>query len=416
MDHGSEARFASNDHRESVSEWSFFVAAVLLQLQDAVAQAMLRIRLRLLQGTVMLCSLFLLVWTATFLYGSFYYFYMPNAVYHTPVHFYYRSDCESSASHLCSYPTANISMQRNSKNQVMVFGQSYRISLELDVPDSPANQELGMFMIRMTCYSAEGRVVVSSLRSATQLLTASSSRFTMLRYRSDLVRTAEMLLFLPAYVTGVAKQKQLLQVELFSDYTDNPYSPSVRAIVEILSSRVQIYSAQLYVHAHFTGITYLLFEFPLMSALLGICSNVIFLSFMLLFSYTRLLLGVTRTTQQSITNRHISEGMMDNSHREEDRAGAPNSLADIPVLRDRLHTRPTAVVQQGPNLLADSTIRHKMGPKQASTVTEEEAEDIKKSLNFMPEEIANISKQQKQLIMDLTGEIKDLRRQNDDKD
>lgn len=48
-------------------------------------------------------------------------------------------------------------------------------------------------------------------------------------------------------------------------------------------------------------------------------------------------------------------------------------------------------------------------------MTDEELEEIKKSLNFMSEEITTISKQQK-VIMDLFEEIKDLRRQNEEKD
>lgn len=46
----------------------------------------------------------------------------------------------------------------------------------------------------------------------------------MLRYRSGLLRYLGTLLFLPAYLSGAAEQKQLLEVELFSDYTDDPVS------------------------------------------------------------------------------------------------------------------------------------------------------------------------------------------------
>lgn len=48
----------------------------------------------------------------------------------------------------------------------------------------------------------------------------------ILRYRSDLLRTLGTLLFLPAFLTGAAEQKQVLEVELFSDFTDNPVSPA----------------------------------------------------------------------------------------------------------------------------------------------------------------------------------------------
>lgn len=46
----------------------------------------------------------------------------------------------------------------------------------------------------------------------------------MLRYRSDLVRILETLLLLPAFLTGKAEQKQMIEVELFSEYTDDPVS------------------------------------------------------------------------------------------------------------------------------------------------------------------------------------------------
>lgn len=39
-------------------------------------------------------------------------------------------------------------------------------------------------------------------------------------------------------------------------YVCGQYAPSVTAVIEILSDKVQIYSSHLYIHAHFTGIRY----------------------------------------------------------------------------------------------------------------------------------------------------------------
>uniref|UniRef100_A0A3B4ZUP0 Seipin n=1 Tax=Stegastes partitus TaxID=144197 RepID=A0A3B4ZUP0_9TELE len=254
--------------RENV-EPSVLIGQALLRFQDAVAMAIARARQRVVQGFIVFSIVFLLLWLAAFLYGSFYYSYMPKAAFSAPVHYYYR--CVSSF--LCSYPLANISLMRNRKH-VLTFGQAYQISLRLEVPDSPTNQDLGMFMIKTTCFSQEGGQVASSARSS------------MLRYRSDLLRTLGTLLFLPAFLTGAAEQRQVLDVELFSDYTDDPYAPSVTAVIEILSNKVQIYSSQLYVHAHFTGIRYLLFYFPVLSALVGVSSNFVFLSILFILSYS----------------------------------------------------------------------------------------------------------------------------------
>ncbi|KAM9849682.1 seipin-like [Aulostomus maculatus] len=268
---------------------------------------MSRTRQRALQGFVVFSVMVLLFWIAAFLYGTFYYSYMPLATYSTPVHYHYRTECDPPGSFMCSYPMANVSLMRNKKH-VLTFGQAYQISLQLEMPDSPVNRNLGMFMIKTTCFSQHGGQTVTSARSTRQLLSASSSRFSMLRYRSDLLRSMATLLLFPAFLTGVSEQKQLLELELFSDYTDDPYAPSVAAVIEILSNEVQIYSSHLFIHAHFTGIRYLLFNFPLLSALVGVSSNFVFLSVLLIFSYVRLLLRVEWKPKQVLQRRWVLFG------------------------------------------------------------------------------------------------------------
>ncbi|KAM8908558.1 seipin-like isoform 2-T2 [Spinachia spinachia] len=291
------------------------ISRALRGLQDAVATAIAHARQRAVQGLVLFFIVTLLFLIAAFLYSSFYYSYMPLAAFNAPVHYYYRTDCESPSSFLCSYPVANISLMRNKKH-VLTFGQAYEMSLQLEMPDSPTNQELGMFMIKTTCYSQAGRKVASSARSG------------MLRYRSDLLRYLGTLLFLPAFLTGVAEQKQALQVELFSDFTDDPYFPSMTAVIEILSSKVQIYSSQLVIHAHFTGVRYLLFNFPLLSTIVGVSTNFIFLSVVFVLCYVRLVLRVDWGPRQIASDGLLSDWdkNTENNQQEEggDAAGAEN--------------------------------------------------------------------------------------------
>lgn len=61
----------------------------LLWLQDTVAVTVLWARRTLLRVAVLLCVLALELWVAVFLYGSFYYSYVPSASFATPVHIYY---------------------------------------------------------------------------------------------------------------------------------------------------------------------------------------------------------------------------------------------------------------------------------------------------------------------------------------
>uniref|UniRef100_A0A3B5KWG4 Seipin n=1 Tax=Xiphophorus couchianus TaxID=32473 RepID=A0A3B5KWG4_9TELE len=259
---------------EEAGEPSVVIGLVLLRLQHAVVLWFSRARRRLLQGFTVFSTVLLLLWIATFLYGTFYYSYMPKAAFSAPVYYYYRTNCESPSSFWCSYPVANVSLMRNGKH-ALTFGQVYRMYLQLEMPDSPTNHEVGMFMIKTTCFSQDGGQVASSARTG------------MLRYRSDLLNTLGTLLLLPAFLSGAAEQKQVVQVELFSEFTDDPYAPSVMAAIEILSSKVQIYSSHLFVHAHFTGLRYLLFYYPVLSALIGVATNFTFLSFLFILSYMR---------------------------------------------------------------------------------------------------------------------------------
>lgn len=47
----------------------------------------------------------------------------------------------------------------------MIFGQPYRVSLELEMPESPVNEHLGMFMVKMSCYTKDGNIVSTVSRS-----------------------------------------------------------------------------------------------------------------------------------------------------------------------------------------------------------------------------------------------------------
>uniref|UniRef100_A0A671S8D1 Seipin n=1 Tax=Sinocyclocheilus anshuiensis TaxID=1608454 RepID=A0A671S8D1_9TELE len=174
---------------------------LLLWLQDVAAVTLLRARRTLLRAAILFCVLVLLLWVSIFLYGSFYYSYMPSVSFSTPVHFFYRTDCDASDSVLCSFPMANVSLLKNGRDQVMMSGQAYRISLELEMPESPVNEQLGMFMVKMSCYTTDGTVVQSVSRS------------TMLHYRSNLLQTMSTLLFSPLLLTGVSEQKQLIEVD-----------------------------------------------------------------------------------------------------------------------------------------------------------------------------------------------------------
>ncbi|XP_075401708.1 seipin isoform X2 [Tenrec ecaudatus] len=251
----------------------------LLWAQDVGYILASRARKLLLQFGVLFCTVLLLLWVSVFLYGSFYYSYMPTVSHLSPVHFYYRTDCDSSTPSLCSFPVANVSLAKNGRDRVLMYGQPYRITLELDLPESPVNQDLGMFLVTISCYTRGGRVI------------STSSRSVMLHYRSDLLQTLGTLAFSSFLLLGFAEQKQLLEVEFYSDYRENSYVPTTGVLIEVHSKRIQMYGAYLRIHAHFTGLRYLLYNFPMTCAFVGVASNFTFLSVIVLFSYMQWVWG-----------------------------------------------------------------------------------------------------------------------------
>lgn len=69
-----------------------------------------------------------------------------------------------------------------------------------------------MFLVSMDMRSHGGE----SLRQA--------SRSTMLRYKSSLLQTISTMAFAPFFLYGVQEEKQMVTVELFSQYEEDPVS------------------------------------------------------------------------------------------------------------------------------------------------------------------------------------------------
>ncbi|XP_032814043.2 seipin [Petromyzon marinus] len=241
---------------------------------EALVLGLVRARRSLLRAALAGSVLLLLLWVSLFLYGSFYYSYMPAVSFEAPAHYHFRSDCPRLGEELCSFPVANVSLTTNhGRDQAMMFGTPYHISLELVLPESPTNQRLGMFMVVMETYGRGGE----SLQTA--------ERAVMLRYRSWLLRLMETVVNAPLLLGGWTEQKQTLDVNFYSDYRENAYRPTWGALVEIRARRVEIYSAIVRIHARFTGLRYLMYYFPVTCALVGVVSNFSFLLVAALLSY-----------------------------------------------------------------------------------------------------------------------------------
>lgn len=138
-----------------------------------------------------------------------------------------------------------------------MVGQPYRISINIDMPESDQNLELGMFM------------VCAEMRDQSTHLRSHSCRSAMLHYRSYLARTLSTIIMSPLIILGFREETQHIPVEIFSSYEDDQEHPVTDVYVEIQSKQIQFYSVTLHITAHFSGLRYIMFHWPLLSASIG---------------------------------------------------------------------------------------------------------------------------------------------------
>ena len=212
---------------------------------------------------------FLLFCAAVLLYVLFYLMYMPTATHVKAVNMQYEKICDDKNCDLQSmispYHTFPIAHLQLNKNQLMMIGQPYYINVHLDLPETPRNLDLGVFMVCI------------NMKDKENILKSHACRSTMLRYKSPWFQMIKTILYMPFYVLGLREEKQILDVEMFAKYVDTT-NPVTDIYVEIQSKVIEFYGVSVHILAHFTGFRYIIFHFPVLSAFVGIGINFMVLS------------------------------------------------------------------------------------------------------------------------------------------
>ncbi|XP_037813828.1 seipin [Lucilia sericata] len=211
----------------------------------------------------------LIIWAAVFMYAAFYYFYMPAISHTRPVHMQFKTCLDTSAP--CTFPHAHVSLTK--KQQLLMVGQAYRVIVQIDMPESPQNLDLGMFM------------VCGEMRDHESMLRGHSCRSAMMRYRSPLIRTISTWALSPLFVLGVKEEFQQVPVEIFSRYLEQKHHPITDVYVEIQSQKIQYYTVSLHIVAEFTGLRYVMYNYPVISAIVAVSTNLFFLLVVFLLSW-----------------------------------------------------------------------------------------------------------------------------------
>lgn len=120
-----------------------------------------------------------------------------------------------------------------------MVGQPYKIYIQLEMPESRVNKDLGTLLeflfdllkprlvklstpLNDTIHLMTGMFMVcASLRVRSGIEVTKACRSAMLHYRSPLLETLTTLSLSPLLVLGQTEEKQSVTVELFSDFEED---------------------------------------------------------------------------------------------------------------------------------------------------------------------------------------------------
>eukprot|EP00002_Diphylleia_rotans_P037815 TRINITY_DN8499_c0_g1_i1.p1 TRINITY_DN8499_c0_g1~~TRINITY_DN8499_c0_g1_i1.p1 ORF type:complete len:309 (+),score=34.67 TRINITY_DN8499_c0_g1_i1:53-979(+) len=188
--------------------------------------------------------------------------------------------------------------------RLLTAGYPYSVEIQLLMPESDLNLNLGMFTIQL-----------DMIGTANQTL-ATSKRSTMLRYRPPSVRGFDSILFFLPHYFGLMEHTQDVNVLLLHDFIESNEQPFHHAKLTIHVPSIHIYSSKLNVKANLRGLVYFLTEWTWTSAVL--CISLLFMAYSACFFTMR----IARSLMQKVINLTfiLSGGNLDGG-------GAPSWLS-----------------------------------------------------------------------------------------
>lgn len=291
--------------------------------------------LRLLKwcGRLMLAGLGLscLVFSATCIYAGLYYLIMPTRIIQQTLYFDYGAHPAVPRSPVVIYPhedrahlpTATVSFLTSNiqwhyapvyssgsvhheeaekeeaetettltNNRVLMPSTAYDILIQLSVPISPTNVDVGMVMINTTLETQDREILATSARPALVIEPNWFAQF-----------INPILWTVPHALLGLAPDastSQRIQLTAFNGYVESPTKPMTVAQIRLSHPAFQCTSGELIVMTQLRGIRYLMYYWWLPTAVLAICN----ISF---FEALVLLVVAVLSAQQQVVNPEDSD-------------------------------------------------------------------------------------------------------------
>jgi len=217
-------------------------------------------------------------------YCLFYFLYIPQIAHSLPVYFQYYDDIDQ--------PIAEVDLSNNSwrQNGILTGGQYYNVLIELNVPDSQHNYDLGNFMINL------------SFKNALNETVAYSSRPCIVKYKSFVQKNIETIVKTVPLFFDVAQESQTIHLPLFESFMEDEEVATTKAIVTLSNKSLHLNNAKLNFEARFHGLRYYMYHWKLLTAVLLI-SVLMFWEIVITFLLWRSILRLLRDAAEKIDKK-----------------------------------------------------------------------------------------------------------------
>lgn len=203
---------------------------------------------------------------ATVIYTCMYQRYVPHISHAFPIYFDYDTPIASTIINPDSiitqpdHPTAIVALHipEIHDQSILTDNQWYRISVDLTLPETKNNAELGNFMVSIGLFDMNSRKIATSTRPASMIL------------YSEILKFFKFFLCIIPEALGYTHDGQRLSVTLFERYREPATNGTHHALLSLSSSKIHIYSAQLRIEATFIGMVYFMYHWKILTALICI--------------------------------------------------------------------------------------------------------------------------------------------------
>ncbi|KAJ2080116.1 hypothetical protein H4R24_003321 [Coemansia sp. RSA 988] len=196
----------------------------------------------------------IIVISSTVLYGVYYRLYVPQLMHQAPVYLQYPVLPSENT-------TADVTFVPDSDYKFLSMSQAYSVRLDLEVPTSGFNRDIGNFMVALDLKNRLGKSMYKSARPS------------ILPYQSLPIRLLNTAVRAVPLVLGLTHESTYLEIPLLDSMYDRHLSPITHAHIS-MSKPLQVYSAHITICAQFSGLRYWMYYFRISTGVVFIASAV----------------------------------------------------------------------------------------------------------------------------------------------